>query len=150
MTNTFDIVPYERVGCINFGDTRSQVLDKLGAPDKSLIRNRGQLMPRDAYYTLGIFISYSQKDGLVDLVESFEPAEPMLQGINLMNPNYKKTISILRCAGYNIEDQRKTSTCGYESYDIGIGFYILEKLETVYFFNKGYFDEYNAKNGPQK
>jgi len=139
MTNKFDVIPYERVGCINFGDTRKQVLQKLGQPSKSLILYDGQTIPRDAYYELGVFVHYSEHDGIVELIEVFEPSEPMFQGINLFNCDYRKPINALRSLGYKIDDLSKTYVSGYKCDELGIGFFISnDSLGCVAFYKKGY------------
>jgi len=146
MLYRFEIVPYERVGSVYFGYTREQVFEKLGQPTESFFRGR-DTQPTDIYREIGLMVSYSEDNGIVDFIECVEPAEPIFQGINLFDPNYKKTIKKLQNSGYIMQQDK----VGCESYDLGVGFYMpIDKLEAVCFFRKGYYDEYNAKNGLQK
>jgi len=146
MNDKFDVVSYGRVGCINFGDTRDEIFNKLGQPSESFRKFKEETFPRDIYSNLGLYITYSST-GFVEFIEAIEPATPMLHGINLLDPNYKQTIASLQKMGFEFHQDAS----GYESRALGIGFYIPDdELANVCFFRKGYYDEYNAKNGPQK
>ena len=144
--NKFDVVPFKNVGYVSFGADRESILKKIGQPSRSTFIFEEQKFPRDDYSNLGLYITYSST-GFVEFIEAIEPATPMLHGINLLDPNYKQTIASLQKMGFEFHQDAS----GYESRALGIGFYIPDdELANVCFFRKGYYDEYNAKNGPQK
>ncbi|WP_068953376.1 hypothetical protein [Pararhizobium polonicum] len=80
----FEIHSHQGVGEIRFGMTRSEVHAALGVEFESFKRSSQDAHPSDHFIGLGCFVYYGDS-GRVDAVEFLEPAEPTLNGVNLLS-----------------------------------------------------------------
>lgn len=139
---TFTIKPHVSAGPIVFGMTPEQVRQAVNQPHKSFKRTPSSAYPCDFFQTEGVFVYY-QADGHAEAVEFAEPAEPMLEGTNLLSIPFSELAALLQRQDATIELEATELT----SKGVGIGAYAPEAeespekpAESVIVFKKGYYD----------
>jgi hypothetical protein len=137
----FDIRSYEGVGPIRFGMTPSKVRAALGMEFENFRRGGPETYPCDYYKGLQCFVYYDDKHGLVDAVEFAEPAQPTLNGLNLLGLPFADMITRIR----ELDADVAVENDGFTSLHLGVGGYAPNQdepelpSETIIVFVRDYY-----------
>ena len=142
----FEIHNHEGVGPIKFGMSPSEVRAALGAAFRSFRRTTECDHPCDSFPELDCFVYYDAS-GRAEAVEFGSPAEPMLEGVNLLGLSYSALVELLKAKDAHLSIERFTKIDGLSSLALGIGAYTPEAedtpsapAESVIVFTRGYYD----------
>lgn len=138
----FKIRPYEGVGSVSFGMSRSEVRRKLESSVEAFRKSSLSKTDADAFDALGIHVHYKESDDC-EAVELASPSEPLFQGRQLVGKPFDELRDWLASLDENLE----VDESGLTSYKHGIGLFApfaadspSEPVESVIVFEKGYFD----------
>jgi hypothetical protein len=138
----FEIHSYQGIGPIQFGMSPDDVRKALGVPFKSSQKGSESGYPSDYFDAVPCFVYYD-KNGRAEAAEFAEPAEPTLNGINLLGLGFSDLVTLITKAdaGLSIECD------GFTSLHLGIGAYapVAEDEpqtppEGIIVFVRGYYD----------
>ncbi|NEB94076.1 hypothetical protein [Streptomyces bauhiniae] len=82
-TKILRIEPFRSVGPLRLGASRDSCREYLGQPDESYRRSAWEVELADSYLDFGITLDFGP-GGLLEAVEMFPPARPVLEGIDLL------------------------------------------------------------------
>lgn len=136
LTNGWDIAPYEGVGPIRFGMTRSQVQSLLGGSVSTFRKGPYASTDTDAYDQLGLHLHYDKGDRL-ECIEAWGPCPIYYQGASLLNANIQAVLERLAALGLSSRYDD-----GYFFDDAGFALYAPDDVvKAVTVYPKGYYDE---------
>jgi hypothetical protein len=131
-----EIRPFEALGTLSFGDSRSTVREKLGKEYSSFSKKTGDV-PTDAYDSLGLHLYYDQDERL-EFVEAFEPAVITMNGITFLGRQVADVVHELGVKGF----ESVNADVGFDVPAAGIAITSLSGIiEGVAVHRKGYFDD---------
>ena len=138
----FEINPTRGVNRIEFGASPSAVRASVGKPFMSLAsRAASAAFPADHFVDDGLFAYYSA-NGELEALEFATPAEPVINGVNLLGMSFEGARDVLRSIDPDIE----TTADSVISHLAGISVWApLAKdqgsapCESVLVFRKGYY-----------
>jgi hypothetical protein len=113
----FEIHSHEGVGPIWFGMTPSEVRATLGVAFESFKRNEFSAHPCDHFIGPECFVYYDDANCLVEAVEFAEPAEPTLNGANLLGLGFAALIRQIT----EIDPEVSIEIDGFTSEYLGVG-----------------------------
>jgi len=99
----FDLVPYVRVGPIEFGESQKSVIEKIGTPDKIFHRVKGRAELTLSFRDKSAFVVLNKEHGFVEAVEFYEGANFFVEGVQILNLKNKDAISYLNRIDISIE-----------------------------------------------
>lgn len=94
-----EIVPFESVGSLRFGDLRSTIRERLGTPCTSFFKGSDSTMATDVYDDRCLHIYYDDADRL-EFVEAFGTADVTFEGLQLLGRNIVAVQEDLVRAGF--------------------------------------------------
>ena len=97
-----EIVPFESVGELRFGDTRDLARRKLASPFTGFHKDVGE-EPTDSFDGLGLHIYYD-KAGLIEFVEAFTPAEITCCGVRFLGRFVDEIAADMRRLGHELQE----------------------------------------------
>ncbi|HYP52823.1 MAG TPA: hypothetical protein VEQ42_04750 [Pyrinomonadaceae bacterium] len=137
----FEIRPHEGVGPVRFGMTREEVRAALALPVESFRKSPADEMLTDAFDAAGLHVYY-KKPGLCEAVEMAAPAEPVLEGRELLGRPFGES----RRWFESQDESAEADESGLTSFGYGVGLYAPEAEsnpaappEGVIVFEKGYY-----------
>jgi hypothetical protein len=135
------ITPSIGVQGLPFGEPRVAVRRRVGMPFFSF--KRASEEPCDHFQQIGLFAYYDDEDRLAAL-EFARPAEPILNGVDLLRVDFPTAKSLLAAIGAPIVEDSE----GVTSYRAGVGLWApnadedaTAPCECVIAFSKGYYDK---------
>lgn len=138
----FEIEPNVGAGPLTFGMTVDAVRKALDAPFVSFMRTPDDDYPTDHFESLGVFGVYDTA-GILVAIEFARPAQPMLDGNDLLATAFVETTAILRAIDPAIEVEAD----GAIAFGPGISLYAPAApdepdapCESVMAFAEGYYD----------
>ena len=148
----FEIHSHEGAGPIRFGMSPAEVRAVLGSPFRSFKRASECEHPCDSFRELACFVYYDAS-GKAEAVEFASPAEPMLDGVNLLALSFSDLVAQLSATDPDLIIDRFVKIDGLTSLALGVGAYTpgaeeipSEPIESVIVFARGYYD---ADKAPQ-
>lgn len=131
-----EIVPFESIGELRFGESRDTVRRRLGGGYHSFNKDVGE-NETDAYDDLGLHLYFGHGDRL-EFVEAFFPASPSLGGIELLGRPMDDVASDLFARGH----KPFPDDVGFQFESAGVGLIGREGVvEGVAIFRRGYYGE---------
>jgi hypothetical protein len=98
----FEIVPFAGLGDVKFGMSPQEVRHLMGTSFKSFKRTPQATFPADVYATVGLFFYYDSA-GALEAIEFAAPANPTVNGIELLGRELAELVSELSSLGEHIE-----------------------------------------------
>jgi hypothetical protein len=139
----FEIQTHQGAGPIRFGMTPDEVRTILGVKFKSFKRAPDSEYPCDHFFGLECFVYYSG-NGRTEAVEFVTPAEPLLNGTNLLTLGFSDLVTYIS----KIDPQVSIENDGFTSENLGVGAWAPNAddepelpAETIIVFVPGYYDE---------
>jgi hypothetical protein len=114
---TSAIHAYVGVGPIRFGMKPSEVRAILGVQFESFRRSPTTIHPCDFFAKLGCFVYYDDTSGRVEAVEFAEPAQPTLNGVNLLGLGFTDLIEQIK----KTDPEVTVESDGFISLSLGVG-----------------------------
>lgn len=131
----WSIESFERVGPVRFGMSREEVAAALGGSGTEFQKGFSDTLT-EAFNGVGLHVYYD-REGHVEFVEAFPPAEPSYNGVPLMRSDAKAILADLDRLGLKPRDDGQGGLWFDEP-----GFALFapdgEKNEGVSIFRKGY------------
>jgi hypothetical protein len=140
----FEIKPLRGVGAIEFGMSPAEVRSRIPARSELFRRTDTDEFPSDYFKGEGVF-AYYDKHGRLEAMEFGRPANPMLDGVELLRVSCEAVMSILRAKDPVLKQDRD----GALSHAVGVGFYApsaegdlttTKPCESIIAFRPGYYD----------
>jgi hypothetical protein len=104
-----EIVPFESIGKLSFGDSRDIARQKLGFPFTTFEKVIGA-DATDAFEELGLHLYYDNDDHL-EFVEAFEPACVVFRGISFLGRDLGRVLEDMQAIGFKPTE-----------FDVGVNF----------------------------
>ncbi|MDA4848354.1 hypothetical protein [Hoeflea poritis] len=101
----FDLVPYVRVGPIEFGETQASVIEKLGPPYKVFHRHKGERELTLSYRDLFLFVDLDQNNGNVEAVIFYGDANFFVEDVEILKLKNSDAIAYLKRIDILMEKQ---------------------------------------------
>ena len=134
--NGWNIAPYEGVGQLRFGLTRSQVRSLLGGSVSTFRKGPYASTDTDAYDELGLHLYYGNGDRL-ECIEAWGPCPIHYKGVSLLNASTQEVLE--RLAGLGLSSRYDD---GYFLDDGGFALYTPDDVvKAVTVYRRGYYDE---------
>ena len=137
-----EVVPAVSVGSIRIGMSESEARTAVGHPFISFKRTPNSSRPCDFFKGFGIFIYYDSSDR-VEAIELGSPAEPLIDGKNLLATPFAQVLETLR----KRFPQLAPEPDGFTAKSLGVGVYAPHAAkapelppESVIVFRLGYYD----------
>ena len=130
------IVSFLSMGDLRFGESRRDIRRRLGGKHQAFEKDIGENVT-DAYDELGLHLYYDNEDNL-EYVEAFAPANPTLDGIEMLGRSSGDVVADLAKAGHMCSSMDNVSlNCD----SAGIALYVPDgAIQAVGAFRKGYFN----------
>ncbi|MEK7951729.1 hypothetical protein [Luteolibacter soli] len=141
----FVINSYKGAEPLEFGMSHAEVREAVGGKFKSFKRDPDDEddPPLDYFEKKGCFAYYS-KTGELRAIEFCKPAEPMLDGVNLLGLKFVELMKLMKKKDATMKD----TGAGFKSIKLGIGAWAPGgkhepniPAETVIVFREGYYEE---------
>ena len=135
--NIQEVVPFERLGDLRLGMSRTAVRSMLGSNFKSFRKGPDSINETDAYDQLGMHLYYDADDQL-EFIEMFPPSDPAYQGVHLLNNSLDQVLQKLAAIGqhYHYDDD------GYDFKQLGVVLYVPDdSIESVAVYRRGYYGD---------
>ena len=100
--NGWAVEPFDKVGPLRFGMARGEVREALGEEGREFRKGFSENLT-EAYNSAGVHVYYD-KDGAVEFVEAFSPAQPTYQGVELLQPDTSSILDELNKRGLTARD----------------------------------------------
>lgn len=134
--SNWTIAPYQGVGSLSFGMSRSQVREILGENVESYDKT-STAQDIDSFDTLGIHAYYDSHDKL-EFVELFAPCDPDFAAFTLIGKRVLKIVDELASIGCTCRRDEPS----YFVDDSGFALFVEDEIVVaVSVFRKGYYDE---------
>ena len=138
----FEIKPLKGVGAIEFGMTPLEVRNRLGGEFKSFKRSSMAAFPCDYFQSVGIF-AYYRASGELEALEFASPAQPVLEGANLLSMSFSAAKAFLSSRDSALENKGDSAI----AHAVGVSVYAstakknpMTPCESVLVFAPGYYD----------
>lgn len=138
----FSILPLEGVGEIKFGMSPDDVRKHIGNRFRSFKRSPLDSFPSDYFEHIGTFFYYDS-NGRLEAIEFAPPAQPTIEGVNLLGLSFEAAKKLLS----NLDDQIGEETDSVIAYQKGVSIWApLAKdnpaaaVESVVAFRPGYYN----------
>jgi len=131
-----EIIPFQSIGPLAFGDKREDIRIKLGGNFSPFRKVAGECMT-DTYDSLGLHLYYDE-NGHLEFVEAFEPALVTISGVNFLGKSLPAALREMELLGFTHED----ADVGVDFPAVGIAITVTsEVIEGVAAYRKGYYDD---------
>lgn len=97
-----EIVPFQSIGILSFGDSRKVSRDKVGMAFSTFVKDVGN-NETDAFDECGLHLYYDDQ-GRLEFVEAFTPAEVTFCGIRFLGRKLSQVIDEMRRIGYRASE----------------------------------------------
>ncbi|MGD6849146.1 hypothetical protein [Rossellomorea aquimaris] len=138
-----NMISYESIGPIKLGMTRDQIRSVLNSKVTEFKKTQWDENTTDSFDELGIHVFY-KAGHICEAVEVSEPANPTFNGNKLVGIPFKQVRQFLQ----KYDKDLSIDTDGIISEVLGISLYIdgvddeeKEQVQSVMFFEKGYYDD---------
>ena len=130
-----EVVPFESVGELRFGDTQAAVRQRLSSAFTTFRKGKSR-SETDAFHDLGLHVYYDDS-GVVEFIEAFDPADITIQGVHFLGRDVNDVVSDMKRRGY--ESQEGDGDPDFTS--AGIALTVSEEMvEGVAVYKTGYYD----------
>jgi hypothetical protein len=138
----FNIEPYIGVGPLKFGMTPTETRIALGQSAQPFLKSQEDVLPSDAFDTLGIHVHY-KSPGVCVAIEFGLAADPMFRGRHLIERPFDELLVWFQTIDENVHADES----GLTSFGFGVGLYApnaterpKDAVEGVIVFARGYYD----------
>lgn len=138
----YNIKPYEGVGELKFGMTRSEIEKIIGEKPLQIKKTPFSKTKTDVFQNYGMHIYYNLMEQC-EAIEFGTPATVTFNEEELLNQTYKMVEQKIK----RIDSELAYDETGFISYKLGIGVFVPtlkksknEKVQGVIVFEKGYYD----------
>ncbi len=137
----FEIKPLQGAGLLRFGMSVAEVRSQLGENWKSFKKTPNSAFPCDHFLDFQVF-AYYKFPGVLEALEFYDSANPLLNGQQLINVAAGAVKKILE----NFDQALELDSDGIISHSLGVGIYapgwdaeLTETVESVIVFEDGYY-----------
>ena len=113
-----EIIPYEGIGPLRFGMSKSEVRAALGAPFREFKKTLEAPATSDAFHTMGVYVYY-KPTGACEAVEVASPSQATLFGKQLVGEIFE----VLQKWFRELDPEVEMDDAGMTSLRFGVGIY---------------------------
>jgi hypothetical protein len=130
-----DIIPFQSIGILSFGDSRQAARDKLACCFSTFVKDVGA-NETDSFDERGLHL-YFDDEGRLEFVEAFNPAEVTFRGIHFLGRELQSVVEDMIAIGFSPSE----SDIGVDFADAGIALTApYGVVEGIASHRKGYYD----------
>lgn len=139
---SYEIQPFAGAGSLKFGMSCVNVREILEESFRSFKRSPLASYPCDYFENIGVF-TYYDSFGNLEAIEFAAPAQPILNGVSLLNIGFDALIGLMQAKDTEFELEES----GAIAPNLGLSFYAphlknspSENCESILVFKAGYYD----------